>query len=215
VQLINRQTDMVCCGEVSSAAAARQAIAQKQPELILLDLRLGASDGLELIKSLKTEFPKLLILVLSQYDESLYAERALRAGAGGYLMKEEASEEVVNAIRMVLSGQLYISRKMAALVLHKVLQNPPKSGDVGVESLTDRELQVFQLIGAALSTQEIAKKLGLSFKTIETYRENIKHKLNLRTAAELVQAATGWVQNTGQPDKPDNLRAPPGSGVNP
>jgi DNA-binding NarL/FixJ family response regulator len=196
VLLIDRQNDLYCCGEADSVATAQAAVAAKKPRVVLLDLRLGNEDGVELIKALKARFAALHILVLSQYDEALYAERALRAGANGYVMKEEATEEVLVALRTVLAGQPYVSRKMAALVLHKMLETKPNQQGDGVANLTDRELQVFQLVGAGLSARQIAVDLHVSFKTIQTHRENIKHKLGLRTAAELVCHASAWIRGS-------------------
>jgi len=192
--LIDRQSDLYCCGEADSVASAQAAVATKKPRVVLLDLRLGNEDGVELIKALKARFASLHILVLSQHDEALYAERALRAGANGYIMKEEATDEVLIALRTVLAGQPYVSRKMAALVLHKMLENKPNQRGDGIVNLSDRELQVFQLIGTGLSARQIATDLHLSSKTIHTHRENIKNKLGLHTAAELVCHASDWIR---------------------
>lgn len=194
VQFINRQGNWVCCGEADSAATTRSAVAQHNPDLLLLDLRLGTDDGLELIKSLNAEFPQLPILVVSQSDESIYAERALRAGARGYIMKREAADEVQRAIAAVLNGDRYVSRRVGLLAFEKSLGAKSLSPGSGVESLSDRELQVFELLGCGLSSREIAAKVNLSGKTIETYRGHIKHKLGLRGAEELIRAATKWVE---------------------
>jgi DNA-binding NarL/FixJ family response regulator len=158
------------------------------------DLRLKEGDGLELIKFLKSEMPDLRILILSQYEAPLYAERALRAGALGYVMKDQAAEEVLNAIRSVLAGEVYLTRGLAGLLLHKFVGPKPKENRIGVEQLTDRELHVLQLLGAGLSTREIASELNLSFKTIETHRENIKRKLQFRGASELIHYAIQWAR---------------------
>jgi DNA-binding NarL/FixJ family response regulator len=194
IQFISRHQDLVCCGEADSAATTHIAIADRKPDLLLLDLRLRDEDGLELLKSLKARFPDLRILVISQCDEALYAERVLRAGARGYIMKEEATEEVLFAIRSVLEGELYLSRKLAIRLVRKTIESRPALAGPGLESLTDRELQVFQLLGAGLNTRHVAERLNLSSKTIETYRENIKHKLGLAGAADLVRYATNWVE---------------------
>jgi len=196
VQLINRQRDLICCGQAGNSAAALAALKAHRPEFLILDLRLGQEDGLEMVKSCKAQFPSIAILIISQFDEAIYAERALRAGARGYLMKEEATEEVIKAIRSILDGELYVSRKMSVVVLHKLLTQQPQSASSGVESLTDRELQVFQFLGSGCSTRQIADSLHLSVKTIETYRENLKHKLNLVSGVELVRHARGWVQGS-------------------
>ena len=195
-QLINRQEDLVCCGEAHDAASTQTAVATHNPDLLLLDLRLGHGDGLEFIKSLKSQFQNLAILVFSQLDEKLYAERALRAGALGYVMKENATDEVLTAIRTVLNGDLYVSRSIAVLALHKSLRTKTDNKGLGVENLTDRELQVFQLLGAGMNTRQIAEELSLSQKTIETHRENIKQKLGLQSAPETVRYATAWVQGS-------------------
>ena len=197
IQFIERQEDMICCGEADSAATTQSAVANQKPDLVLLDFRLRSEDGLELIKSLKARFPKLPVLIISQCDELLYAERVLRAGACGYIMKEEATEEVLFAIRSVLGGELYLSRKLAIRLVQKNIETRPATTGPGLDSLTDRELQVFQMLGAGLNTRHIAERLNLSLKTIETYRENIKHKLGLAGAADLMRYATNWVE--GQP----------------
>lgn len=192
--LLNRQTDLSCCGEADSVPGTLKLVAELKPDL-LLDLFLGDGDGLELIKSLRAQYPATQILVISQLDEAVYAERALRAGACGYVMKEQPPEEVLAALRTVLAGDLYVSRKMAAAMLRKTLQTKAEPRGAGVESLTDRELQVFRSLGTGLTTREIAAELNLSFKTIETYRENIKHKLALGDAVALVRVASEWVQS--------------------
>lgn len=205
VQLVNRQPDMMVCGEAGNVASATTEVEARRPQLVLLDLRLGTGDVFELIKGWKARFPGLLVLILSQHDEALYAERALRAGADGYVMKEEASAEAVNAIRAVLAGEMYVSRKITGGLLHKLIQSKPAARDASVEVLSDRELHVYQMLGSGLSSQKIADDLHLSIKTIETYRENIKHKMGLRNAAELIQHATQWTQSA----LPRDPRLPP------
>ncbi len=204
-QLINRQPDMMVCGEAGSVPTAMQVLEARAPRLVLLDLRLGTGDVFDLIKGWKSRFPELRVLILSQHDEALYAERALRAGADGYVMKEEAPEETIGAIRAVLAGEMYVSRKMTVSLLHKLIENKSVVRDGGVEVLSDRELHVLQMLGVGLSSHKIADELHLSIKTIETYRENIKHKLGLRNAAELIRRATQWVQSAG----PKELGGPP------
>lgn len=193
-QFINKQSDLMCCGEAESEAHAHTAIETYKPDLVLLDLRLGNNDGLEFIKVLKAIHPDLRILILSQHDESIYAERALAAGANGYIMKQEATNEVLCAIRTVLDGELYVSRKMSARVLQKMLENRREMSRSGVERLSDRELQVLQLLGSKMSTKEIAASLKLSGKTVETYRENLKNKLGLQNSAELIKYAEDWLK---------------------
>jgi two-component system, NarL family, response regulator NreC len=194
VQFLNRQSDVTCCGEVDTAAEAHVAVGKLKPDLLLLDLRLGNTDGIDFIKTLRVEYPTLPVLVLSQHDEAVYAERVLAAGAGGYIMKQEATTEVLHAIRTVMAGELYVSRKMSARVLRKLLDTRPQLPRTGVERLTDRELQVLQLLGSGLSSKEIASELNLSVKTIETYRENLKNKLGLQNSANLIRYASDWVQ---------------------
>ena len=206
IQLIGQHRDLVCCGEADSVATAQAAVASKTPDLVILDLRLKGGDGLELIKCLKSQNPKLKILILSQYEALLYAERALRAGAMGYLVKEQAAEEVLHAIRTVLGGEVYLTRSMAAVLLQKMVGLRSDSTRNGVEHLTDRELHVLNLLGAGLSTRQIAGELKLSFKTIETHRENMKRKLGLRSAAALVHYASQWGRE--QVALPGNPRMP-------
>jgi len=206
-QLIAQHPDLVCCGEADSVSAAQTAVERKTPDLVVLDLRLKGGDGLDLIKSLKSQYPKLKILVLSQYDAPMYAERALRAGAMGYVVKEQAAAEVLQAIRTVLGGQVYLTRSMASMLLQKIVGLNGAGGRGGIEALTDRELHVLNLLGGGLSTRQIANELKLSFKTVETHRENIKRKLGLRNAAALVHYATQW--GRGQtPSSPGPSPAP-------
>ncbi|HEY9174487.1 MAG TPA: response regulator transcription factor [Verrucomicrobiae bacterium] len=197
MQLINRQRDLCACGDASSLAEAQAALETLQPDLILLDLRLGGGDALEFIKASRARFPRVRILILSQHDEPLYAERTMRVGASGYVIKEEAPEEVLTAIRTVLSGDTYVSRRIAALVLQRMIPAAKPANAPRLEDLTDREFTVFQLIGSGLGSREIAEQLGLSVKTIETHRENIKQKRGLKNAADLVREATDWVRQHG------------------
>ncbi len=194
IGLLGQQSDMVCCGEASTAREAMAALAEHKPDLVILDLRLRGADGLELIKAFKAQIADVRILILSQYDAPLYAERALRAGAMGYVIKEQAPQEVLGAIRTVLGGQVYLARGIAALLLHKFVGTGPRAPQGGLQRLTDRELHVLQLLGAGLSTREIAQELSLSFKTIETHRENLKRKLGLQNASALIHYATNWAQ---------------------
>jgi DNA-binding NarL/FixJ family response regulator len=196
IEIINSESDMMVSGEAGDAAAARKQMEARLPNLVLLDLRLGTSDVFELIKGWKSRFPDLRVLILSAYDEALYAERALRAGACGYVMKQEAPEETINAIRAALAGEMYLNRQLASRLLHKLLLRKPVARDAHVEALSDRELQVFRMLGAGMGTRKIGENLQLSIKTIETYRENIKHKLGLRNAAQLIRVATHWVQTS-------------------
>jgi DNA-binding NarL/FixJ family response regulator len=192
IKLICSEQEIVCSGEADNVADAKRLVEGTKPDLMLLDLRLKSGDSLDLIKSMKVEQPELKILVISQHDEMLFAERALRAGASGYVMKENATEEILAAVKKVLSGELYFSQQVAAAAVRRSLVAKPDASRSGIERLSDRELQVFQLIGASFSTREIAEQFKLSIKTIETHRENIKQKLQLRDAAELTRRAESW-----------------------
>jgi DNA-binding NarL/FixJ family response regulator len=193
-RLLGQESDLIWCGEAGTVAETHTAVAALKPDLVILDLRLKGGDGLELIKSLKAQHPDLRILILSQYEAPIYVERALRAGALGYVIKEQAAEEILKAIRSVLAGEVYLTRGMAALLLRRFVGLGAKPAEGGIEPLTDRELHVLQLLGTGLSTRQIATELNLSFKTIETHRENIKRKLGLRGAAALIHYATQHAQ---------------------
>src|SRR3989449_886541 len=193
-QLINRQTDMVVCGEEEDASKAMSAIGKLRPDLVIADISLKDSSGLELMRNIKAQFPGLPVLVVSVHDESIYAEIAFRAGALGYLMKEEALEKILTAIRRVLTGAIYVSDTLAAKMLQQQVRGQTDIHESPVKGLSDREMEVFQLIGQWKKTREIADELHLSIKTIEYYREQIKRKLNLKNAAELTRYATSWVQ---------------------
>ena len=193
-QLINRQNDLVVCGEEEDASRAMTAIVSLKPDLVIADISLKDSSGLELMRNIKVQYPKLPILVVSVHDESIYAEIAFRAGALGYLMKQEAVDKILTAIRRVLAGSIYVSDAQAARMLQQQVRGQNTIQESPVKSLSDRELEVFQLIGQWKKTKEIAAQLHLSIKTIEYYREQIKRKLNLKSAAELTHYATSWVQ---------------------
>lgn len=193
--LINREKDLAVTGEAMDAETAFRRILAETPDLVLLDLSLGDGlKGLQLIKDLRKAGMEKPILVLSMHDESVYAERVLRCGAQGYVMKAEATEKVLGAIRRILSGQVYLSERMVGRVLHRIGSS---GGEVPSEAglLSDREMEVLHFLGSGLTTREIAGKLNLSVKTIETYREHLKDKLHLKNAAELVQHAVKWVQS--------------------
>ncbi len=198
-ELINHEGDLVVCSQAEDAHKAMQAIRSLNPDMVVVDISLKETSGMELIKDISVQYPNLSILALSMHDESLYAERALRAGAKGYIMKAEATENVVTAIRKVLSGQIYLSDRMTAKLIHKLVGGKTEVGVSVIDSLSDRELEVFHLIGQGYGTRQIGEKLHLSVKTIETYRAHIKEKLNLADAAELLQYAIQWVtsQNKG------------------
>lgn len=195
--LINRELGMSVCGEADNIRDAMRLIHETQPDIAIVDITLRGSSGLELIKDIKAQKLEVNVLVLSMHDEELYAERALRAGAKGYITKNEASTEVVRAIRSVLQGDVYASRRMTAKLLERLTRKRVAPDLAGMETLADRELEVFQMLGRGSSTREIALSLGLGESTVETYRARIKEKLQLRSAAELYLRAGQWVRDQG------------------
>jgi len=192
-RFIEAQPDLVCCGQAENSQTALAAVASRRPDLVILDLRLRGEDGADVLRDLLREQPGLRVLVLSQKDQAVHAEPLLRAGARGYIMKEEATEELLIAVRTVLLGDLYVGPQLSALVLNRFFRGKP--GDGVADKLTKRELQIFQFLGSGQSTQEIARQLKLSVKTVEAHRENMKRKLGYTGAAELAQAAQQWVRN--------------------
>ena len=194
-ELINHEDDLEVCGQAEDAREALKEIKKQQPDMVIVDLSLKETSGVELIKDIKSQYTGLPVLALSMHDESIYAERALRAGARGYIMKQEATDEVISAIRKVLSGQIYASERMTAKMVRRLVGGTPEVGTSAIERLSDRELEVFLLIGQGYGTRQIAEKLFLSVKTIETYRAHIKDKLNLSGSAELLQYSIQWVNS--------------------
>ncbi|HYG34946.1 MAG TPA: response regulator transcription factor [Clostridia bacterium] len=197
-QLINYQPDLEVCGQAGTAAKALTGIEELHPDLAIVDISLAESNGLELIKHLKSRQAGLPVLVLSTHDETLYAQRALRAGARGYVMKQAPTSEVMNAIRVVLNGGIYLSETMRSRVVHEHLHGPATPRGTEVETLSDRELEVFELIGHGHTTRRIASKLRVSVSTVETHRAHIKEKLNLTNAVELVRRAVEWVSRPAE-----------------
>ena len=193
--LINQQQDMQVCGEAEEAQAAMQAIALRRPDIMILDISLNGPDGLELLKSIRASDPELPVLVLSMHDEAIYAERALRARANGYIMKQEATEKVLVAVRRILNGEIYLSDRMSNKMLQQYIGGGPSRLQSRISALSDRELEVFRLIGEGRATREIAEELHLSIKTVETYQAHIKEKLALRSGRELIQHAIQWKIN--------------------
>lgn len=193
-QLLNNEADLTVCSEAETAAQAMSAIAAAKPDLMLADISLPDKNGLELIKDAQAQFPELPILVISMHDEALYAERVLRAGGRGYIMKQEGGKRLMQAIRQVLSGQIYVSEKMSAKILEIFSGRRAQASSSPVEHLTDRELEIFQMIGNGKSTREIADHLHLSSKTVEVHRGNMKQKLKLKTGSELIRYAVRWVE---------------------
>ena len=194
-QLINREKDLAVAGEADSAARAVEQAAQLKPDLVIVDITLPGRSGLELIRDLHAVHPEALVLVVSMHEESLYAERVLRAGGRGYVMKQAGGKKLMEAIRQVLSGQIYVSTDTSARILETFSRTSGEAPATGVQSLSDREFEIFQLIGQGENTRDIAKKLGLSVKTVEVHRLNIKSKLKLTTASELIHFAVRWMQS--------------------
>jgi len=194
-QMINQEADLVVCGEADSAQHALESLKKSQPDLMIVDISLQGIDGIELIKIIKTRYGNLPVLVVSMHDESLFAERALRVGARGYIMKQEAIEKMMEAIRRVLRGELYISEGVSANIVKRFIDGKAETTKSAIEILSDRELEVFQLIGQGIGTRQIADNLNVSIKTVESYRANIKEKLKLKNATELMKHAVHWVES--------------------
>ena len=190
--LINHQDDTFVCGEAENAGEALDVLTASQPDLMLIDITLPGKSGLELIKDVKAIRPDLPMLVISMHDESLYADRVLRAGARGYITKHEGGDKLMGAIRHVLRGKIYVSESMSAHILEVFSGGQPGTDRSSIQKLSDREFEVFQALGEGLSSHEIAKKLYLSAKTVDAHRANIKTKLKINTTAELISFAARW-----------------------
>ena len=207
-QLIDQEKDMAVVGEAEDAHKAITAIESTKPDVALVDISLNGASGIELLKNIKVRFPKLRMLVLSMHDESVYAYRALRAGVSGYIMKQEGTEKVLTAVRKVAHGEIYLSERLGNRMLHTLVNGHTSTASSPVEELSDRELEVFNLIGQGHGTRPIAEKLHLSVKTIESHRAHIKEKLNLQNATELVHHAIQWVQSERVLSSDDAKAAP-------
>ncbi|MCW1887240.1 response regulator transcription factor [Luteolibacter flavescens] len=190
-EVINREPDLSVCGEAEDRAGALELVGRVNPKLAIVDLTLKRSNGLDLIKDLRVMYPDLLILVLSMQDENLYAERVIRAGAHGYITKQEATRKILDAIRQVMAGKVFLSEELSAEILSRML-GKTKGAVRSLDVLSDRELQVFGLVGEGFGTRQIAEQLGLDVKTVETYRTRIKEKLELKDASELLRQAIAW-----------------------
>jgi DNA-binding NarL/FixJ family response regulator len=191
-EMINQQDDLNVCGTAENVHTALTQIEKIKPDLVVLDISLQGNSGLELLKDIKVRYPDLPVLMLSMHDENLYAMRAIRAGARGYLMKHESTDQLLVAIRQVLDGEIHLSKDLERKMLNHFAGRGGKQAGSPIESLSDRELQVFTLIGQGFGTRQIADKLHLSIKTVESHRAHIKEKLNLSTATELLQHAIQW-----------------------
>ncbi len=198
-ELIEQEPDLQVCGEAKNVGEGWERVNRERPDLVIVDISLEGRNGLELVKQFKDQDPDLPTLVLSMHEESLYAERALQAGARGYIMKDETADLIIDAIRKVHAGEVYLSAKMTGEMLYKMVGGSTRSL-LPHQALTNRELEVFEMIGRGRTTKEISDKLCLSAKTIGTYRERIKEKLNLRNASELSHRAVQWVEQEGSRD---------------
>ena len=190
--LINQQKDLRVCGVAEDLQTGLPRITAEKPDLVILDISLKGSNGIEFLKNLKVHHPKMKVLILSMHDEALYAVRALKAGAAGYIMKQETTDKILNAVRQVLNGEIYLSEKMGKKMMFQLAGGRGDRTGSPMEDLSDRELEVFALIGQGHGTRQIAEELHLSIKTIESHRAHIKEKLNLKNATELVQHAIQW-----------------------
>ncbi len=188
-QLINAEDDLEVCGSAATVEEALQSLSESYPDVVIVDLSLAHSDGLELIKEIRSETRHLPVLVLSMHDENMYAERLLSAGANGYIMKQAAADQLLIALRRVLAGGVYVSEQLGSSMIERIAGNDPKRHSNPIERLSNRELQVLNLIGRGKTTREVAENLTLSVKTVESHRQRIKKKLNLQTSAQLVQFA--------------------------
>ena len=195
VHVINHEPDLTVCAQAENAADALDAVYAREPDLVLADITLPGKSGLELVKDIRAMRPGLPILVISMHDESLYAERVLRAGARGYITKHEGGKKLIQAIRQVLSGQIYVSEKMSAQILETFSGGQAGSVRSLIAQLSDREFEVFELLGEGLSARAIAGRLHLSTKTVDVHRANIKVKLAIKTTSELISYAARWIEH--------------------
>lgn len=194
--LIDQTDDLAVCGGAQDAATALPGIAGSQPDLAIVDISLGGGSGIDLIRSIRLLYPNLAVIVLSMHDERVYAERAIRAGARGYIMKRESTTKIVDAIRQVLQGNMYLSKDLTEIFAEKFVSSPSPGGGLSISQLSDRELEVFQLIGQGYDTREIARTLNVNIKTIQTYCTRIKDKLKFGTGSELLREAIRWNEST-------------------
>jgi DNA-binding NarL/FixJ family response regulator len=194
-QLINQTKDLCVCGEAGDAHEALKVVTAHKPDCVIVDLMLGLTSGITLIENIRIRWEDMPVLVLSMYDESLYAERVLRVGAQGYIMKKEASERLIDAIRQVMTGEIFVSDTIKSKLLQSFTGTPAKKKGPLIDALSNRELEVFQLLGQGHSTRQIADILHLSVKTVETYYAHIKEKMKLKDGRELLMQSIQWVQN--------------------
>lgn len=197
-ELINQEEDFTVCAVAEDIREARKAFVAEAPDMAIIDIALAEDNGLDLVKEFNSRQKDFPMLVLSMHDESVWAERAIRAGASGYVMKKEASESVISALRNMREGKIHVSSNMVSLLLNKLQMGPDKQSAATEDKLTDRELEVFRLIGAGLSTREIAEQMTLGIKTIGTYRDRIKQKLDFKNGTELTRRAVLWAESQGK-----------------
>lgn len=195
-ELLNQEDDFTVCAIAEDISGARKSIRKYDPDIAIVDITLSHENGLDLVKEITASAHPVQVLVLSMHDESVWAERAIRSGARGYIMKKEASESVITALKNIRDGRVHLSANMMSLLLDKFHVNPSAKGAPTEEVLTDRELEVYRLIGMGLSTREIAERINLGVKTIGTYRDRIKQKLCIKNAAELTRRAVLWTEST-------------------
>jgi DNA-binding NarL/FixJ family response regulator len=191
--LINQEADMFVCGEAEDGPSALRKLSDTQPDLTIVDISLTSMSGLDVIKAMKIKYPSMPILVFSMHDETIFAKRALRAGASGYTMKSEPAGVLIEAVRKLLKGKVYLSEEMAEQLFHQIIKGKGESNEDIVKSLSDREFDVFRLIGKGFGSRQIAQRFNLSVKTIDAVRESIKHKLGLKSASELVPYAIEYI----------------------
>lgn len=193
--LIDQEPDLVVCGEAEEGMGAMHVLASSRPDIVILDISLNGPDGIDLLKNIRIAYPDLPVLILSMHDESIYAERALRAGANGYIMKQEATQKLLVAVRRILGGEIYVSERLANQMLRHYITGSGTLRNSSTADLSDRELEVFRLIGEGHGTRQIAEELHISVKTVESYQAHIKEKLSLRSSRELMQHAIQWNMN--------------------
>lgn len=197
-RLLSREDDLVVCGQAEDAPQALDLLTSERPHLAIVDISLASGNGLDLVRHMRSEDTEIRILVSSMHDETLYAERALRAGARGYINKQQATDKIVEALRRIVDGRIYLSERMTDRLLSKVVDTSEKSRRISVDRLSNRELQVLELIGNGVGTAEIAERMTLSVKTVETYRQRIRQKLSLKNGAALASFASQWVLEEAQ-----------------
>lgn len=198
VQMLSGEPEFEVCGEAEDSREALALIKKTPPDLVIIDISLKNSSGIELIKDIRALYPDMMMLALSMHDENIYAERVVRSGARGYIMKDAPPEVLLSAVKQVFSGRVYVSENISAKMLDRIAEGRKNESSSPVDILSDRELEVFKLIGSGDTTRRIAEKLGISIKTVENHRAHIKDKMNIENSIELIQQATIWVRESGR-----------------